>query len=99
MLVCVYSVREGVGYAYGPALATLPRRRPSLAPPALPPNPPQNDSLATLLARLEGILGPLPSSMISGGRYSHRWARGAPRCFGASVLGTECPGVWQPCDF
>ncbi|KAI8472567.1 MAG: kinase-like domain-containing protein [Monoraphidium minutum] len=33
----------------------------------------QNDSLATLLARLEGILGPLPSSMVSQGRYSHRF--------------------------
>lgn len=33
----------------------------------------QNDSLATLLVRLEGILGPLPSWMISQGRYSNRY--------------------------
>lgn len=33
----------------------------------------QNDSLATLLARLEGILGPLPSWMVSQGRYSNRY--------------------------
>jgi hypothetical protein len=33
----------------------------------------QNDSLATLLVRLEGILGPLPSWMISQGRYSSRY--------------------------
>jgi hypothetical protein len=32
----------------------------------------QNDSLATLLARLEGILGPLPGFMVGQGRYSHR---------------------------
>jgi hypothetical protein len=33
----------------------------------------QNDSLATLLARLEGILGPLPSWMVAQGRYSNRY--------------------------
>jgi hypothetical protein len=33
----------------------------------------QNDSLSTLLVRLEGILGPLPSEMISQGRYSSRY--------------------------
>lgn len=33
----------------------------------------QNDSLATLLARLEGILGPVPEWMLHKGRYSHRF--------------------------
>ncbi|KAF8057645.1 FUM1 [Scenedesmus sp. PABB004] len=33
----------------------------------------QNDSLATLLVRLEGILGPLPGWMVSTGRYGHRF--------------------------
>lgn len=33
----------------------------------------QNDSLATLLARMEGILGPLPRWMLRKGRYSHRF--------------------------
>lgn len=35
--------------------------------------PLQNDSLATLLARMEGILGPLPRWMLRKGRYSHRF--------------------------
>ena len=52
-------------------------------PAALLPTPPaislcaplalQNDSLATLLARLEGILGEVPQWMIRKGRYSHRY--------------------------
>jgi hypothetical protein len=33
----------------------------------------QNDSLATLLARLEGILGPVPRRLLREGRYSHRF--------------------------
>ncbi|KAG2490825.1 hypothetical protein HYH03_010746 [Edaphochlamys debaryana] len=33
----------------------------------------QNDSLATLLARLEGILGPVPEWMLHKGRYAHRF--------------------------
>jgi len=33
----------------------------------------QNDSLSTLLARLEGILGPMPEWMVRKGRYSHRF--------------------------
>mmetsp|Transcript_5784 Transcript_5784/g.16245 ORF Transcript_5784/g.16245 Transcript_5784/m.16245 type:complete len:1133 (+) Transcript_5784:186-3584(+) len=33
----------------------------------------QNDSLATLLARLIGILGPIPKAMLTGGRYAHRF--------------------------
>jgi len=33
----------------------------------------QNDSLATLLARLTGILGPIPKHMLHTGRYSHRF--------------------------
>ncbi|GFR50340.1 hypothetical protein Agub_g12549 [Astrephomene gubernaculifera] len=33
----------------------------------------QNDSLATLLARLEGILGPIPEWMLHKGRYTHRF--------------------------
>jgi len=33
----------------------------------------QNDSLATLLARLEGILGPVPEWMVQKGRYSSRF--------------------------
>ena len=33
----------------------------------------QNESLATLLARLEGILGLVPRWMVRRGRYSHRF--------------------------
>ncbi|GIL55001.1 hypothetical protein Vafri_10672 [Volvox africanus] len=33
----------------------------------------QNDSLSTLLARLEGILGPIPEWMLHKGRYAHRF--------------------------
>ena len=33
----------------------------------------QNDSLATLLARLEGILGAVPQRLLSQGRYTHRF--------------------------
>lgn len=33
----------------------------------------QNDSLATLLARLEGILGPVPEWMVQQGRYANRF--------------------------
>jgi len=33
----------------------------------------QNDSLATLLARMEGILGPVPIWMLQEGRYAHRY--------------------------
>ena len=33
----------------------------------------QNDSLATLLARLEGILGPLPRHLLREGRYAQRF--------------------------
>jgi serine/threonine protein kinase len=34
---------------------------------------PQNDSVATLLARLEGILGPMPRWMLHRGRYVHKY--------------------------
>ncbi|KAK9803910.1 hypothetical protein WJX72_004019 [[Myrmecia] bisecta] len=33
----------------------------------------QNESLATLLARLEGIMGPVPRWMVRKGRYAHRF--------------------------
>lgn len=33
----------------------------------------QNDSVATLLARLEGILGPMPRWMLHRGRYVHKY--------------------------
>eukprot|EP00884_Botryococcus_braunii_P011930 jgi/Botrbrau1/20738/Bobra.0058s0066.1 len=33
----------------------------------------QNDSLATLLARLEGILGPIPRNLLRRGRYTNRF--------------------------
>ena len=33
----------------------------------------QNDSIATLLARLEGILGPVPRWMLHRGRYAHKY--------------------------
>ena len=33
----------------------------------------QNDSLSTLLSRLEGILGPIPGWMVQKGRYSNRF--------------------------
>ncbi|CAG9461009.1 unnamed protein product [Pedinophyceae sp. YPF-701] len=32
-----------------------------------------NDSLATMLARIEGILGPLPQHMLDKGRFTHRF--------------------------
>lgn len=39
-----------------------------------PPQPlPQNESIATLLARLEGILGPMPRWMLHRGRYAHKY--------------------------
>ena len=34
---------------------------------------PQNDSLATLLARLEGILGAVPRRMLRDSRFAHRY--------------------------
>jgi dual specificity tyrosine-phosphorylation-regulated kinase 2/3/4 len=48
---------------------------PTCRSPRSTPRPParQNDSLPTLLARLEGILGPLPEWMLSRGRYAHRF--------------------------
>ena len=33
----------------------------------------QNDSLATLLARLEGVLGAVPRRLLRAGRFSHRF--------------------------
>lgn len=33
----------------------------------------QNDSLATLLGRMTGVLGPLPRWMLRRGRYAHRF--------------------------
>ena len=33
----------------------------------------QNDSLQSLLARMEGILGPMPYEMRAQGRFSHRY--------------------------
>lgn len=33
----------------------------------------QNESLATLLARLEGILGPIPDWMLQDGCFTHRY--------------------------
>ena len=33
----------------------------------------QNDSLATLLARMQGILGNIPLDMLQRGRFSHRY--------------------------
>ena len=33
----------------------------------------QNDSLQSLLARMEGILGPMPCEMRAQGRFSHRY--------------------------
>ena len=33
----------------------------------------QNDSLATLLARLEGVLGPVPQRMLRDSRFAHRY--------------------------
>lgn len=33
----------------------------------------QNESIVTLLARLEGILGPMPRWMLNRGRYSHKF--------------------------
>ena len=35
--------------------------------------PSQNESLPTLLARLEGILGPIPAHLLQRGRFSHKY--------------------------
>lgn len=50
----------------------------------------QNDSLATLLARLEGILGPMPPWMVRKGRYSHRFYTRA------GILYERAPSVPPP---
>eukprot|EP00887_Chlorella_sp_A99_P005970 scaffold27.g5970.t1 len=41
----------------------------------------QNDSLPALLARLEGVLGPLPRWMLVQGRFSHKYFTRAGRVF------------------
>ena len=38
-----------------------------------PRSPLQNDSVPTLLARLEGLLGPPPRWMLCQGRFAHRY--------------------------
>jgi hypothetical protein len=59
----------------------------------------QNDSLATLLARLEGILGPLPGWMVAQGRYSNRYYTRSRQLYerskasGRWVCGLVGPGV------
>lgn len=47
----------------------------------------QNESLATLLARMEGILGPTPEWMITEGRYSHRYFTQSKQIFDRSPTG------------
>lgn len=41
----------------------------------------QNDSLATLLARLEGIMGPVPAHMLNRGRFAHKFFTRSGRVF------------------
>ena len=71
----------------------------------------QNDSLQALLARLEGILGPLPAGLRSQGRFSHRYytrsgllyqralAHGAPAALATAALADALPAqgsrVWR----
>lgn len=45
----------------------------------------QNDSLATLLARLEGVLGPVPRRLLRAGRFSHRFYTRAGALFERSA--------------
>ena len=46
---------------------------------------PQNESIATLLARLEGILRPLPRWMLHRGRYAHKYYMKDGRVYEKSV--------------
>jgi hypothetical protein len=51
----------------------------------------QNDSLPTLLARLEGILGPVPRWMVRRGRYAHRFYTKAGILYERSVRSVRPP--------
>eukprot|EP00798_Chlamydomonas_sp_ICE-L_P020443 gene20443-27232_t len=60
----------------------------------------QNDSLSTLLARLEGLLGPVPSWMVKKGRYSKRFYTRSGQIYERSthtgryeVLTPKCAGM------
>ncbi len=61
---------------------------------AAPPTCAQNDSLATLLARLEGILGPVPRWMVRKGRYANRYY--TRRCGARGCRAGVCVFVWTP---
>lgn len=69
----------------------------------------QNDSLATLLARMEGILGSVPPDMLRRGRFTHRFFTRSNSLYERSRtvrshcaalhsvarLQSSCTGVWQ----
>ena len=56
----------------------------------------QNDSLATLLARLEGILGPVPDRMLSQGRYTHRYYTRSGALFERNPRTVSAPLIASP---
>eukprot|EP01128_Nolandella_sp_AFSM9_P004536 TRINITY_DN2048_c0_g1_i1.p1 TRINITY_DN2048_c0_g1~~TRINITY_DN2048_c0_g1_i1.p1 ORF type:complete len:896 (-),score=188.53 TRINITY_DN2048_c0_g1_i1:165-2720(-) len=47
----------------------------------------QNDSVATLLARVHGTIGPVPSALIKRGRYAHKYYTDDYRLFEANKKG------------
>ena len=53
----------------------------------------QNDSLATLLARLEGILGPVPRRMLRDARFAHRYYTRAGALFERSPRSVRDLGI------
>jgi hypothetical protein len=55
---------------------------------------PQNDSLATLLARLEGILGSVPRWMLRKGRYAHRFYTRSRVLYERSQATVRCPAAF-----
>ena len=65
------ALARGAIAAYGAAPHECVTHADSLA--IMPTPAPQNDSITTLLARLEGILGPMPRWMLLRGRYAHKY--------------------------
>lgn len=59
----------------------------------------QNDSVATLLARLEGILGPLPRWMLHRGRYAHKYFLRDGRVFEKNPHTVSAHGLLLPFGF
>ena len=53
----------------------------------------QNESVPTMLARLEGILGPIPRWMLHRGRYAHKYFLRDGRIFEKNRLTVRLPAV------